>query len=295
MELEIQKFIRQNYNWEKLLQYPPYNLLIRREGNLVIFKYNQLTSDFSEPIVCECRGIILNDETVEVVCYPFEKFFNYGEPYADEVDWTTARIQAKIDGSLIKVWFDRAKSAWRVSTNGAIDAYSRPLDINELTRETLNCPYKTFGDLFDAAAQNSGLDFSKLDKNVTYMFELVSPYNRVVICYDRPEIWHIGSRNVKTFEELDVDIGVQKPEEYKFASLKDCIEGAKALSDDEEGYVVVDAFWRRVKVKNPKYLYFTAQRRADRLLMTILPVSSATVKNLSFSLIFPSIRVQSKK
>lgn len=251
-ELELERFIQSHANWRELLQQPPYNITIKDDGKYTLLKYNQITSDFSNQIVRECRGIILCDGAV--VCQAFDKFFNYGEPNADEIDWPTARVQTKIDGSLIKLWYMGVEDKWHVSTNGTIDAYKCPLEVNSLISDTFNGEYETYGELFDEAAKNSGLDYSKLNKSRVYIFELVSPYNRIVVKYDRPEIWHIGTRSRLTLKEYDEDIGVQKPKEYYFNSLEDCIEGAKNLTANEEGYVVVDAQWHRVKVKNPTYL-----------------------------------------
>ena len=112
----------------------------------------------------------------------------------------------------------------------------------------------TFGELFDKAKENAGLDFEKLDKGFTYMFELVSPYNKVVVPYKEIAIYHIGTRNNETLEELDIDIGVKKPKQYNLNTLEDCIKSASGLPYSEEGYVVVDGKWDRVKIKSPQYI-----------------------------------------
>ncbi len=65
---------------------------------LVMFKYDQLRSDLSIPLVQECRGLVLDAHTFEVVSYPFNKFFNYGEPLASDVDWASAYVTQKLDG-----------------------------------------------------------------------------------------------------------------------------------------------------------------------------------------------------
>lgn len=91
-------------------------------------------------------------------------------------------------------------------------------------------------------------------KNFTYIFEMVHPLTRVVIEYDKPDIRHIGTRNNDTYEELDINIGIQKPIEYKFNSFEDVVNMSRILPYSEEGYVVVDANWNRVKVKSPAYL-----------------------------------------
>jgi hypothetical protein len=63
-----------------------------------MFKYSQQSSDFSNDIVKECRGIILDEDTLEPVSIPYFKFFNVGEPNAAEVDWASAKVLQKIDG-----------------------------------------------------------------------------------------------------------------------------------------------------------------------------------------------------
>ena len=74
--LELQKFMQEHDNWAELLAAEPYNLKISYYEKLVMFKYNQLTADFSIPLVREARGIILERKSpYRVICWPFEKFF----------------------------------------------------------------------------------------------------------------------------------------------------------------------------------------------------------------------------
>jgi hypothetical protein len=250
MKLKIIDFIKDNpEKWKEILSEKPYCLTIKEEDDFILLKYNQIDSDFTNEIVRECRGLIL-DKNFKPVCVPFFKFGNYGETYCPEIDWKSARVQEKVDGSLIKVWF--YDEQWRVSTNGSIDAYTS--DIGQSIFSVLDIPYKTFGGLFDKAKENCGLDFNRLDTHKTYMFELVSPYNKVVIPYKDIAIYHIGTRNNDTLEELDEDIGVQKPKHYDLHTLEDCIETASKMPYSEEGYVVVDKNWNRVKIKSPQYV-----------------------------------------
>lgn len=81
---------------------------IREEYPFVIFNYG-IECDFSNPIVQEARGIIIDLENLDVVCWPFRKFGNYNESYADNIDWPTARVQEKIDGSIVKLWWNKVK------------------------------------------------------------------------------------------------------------------------------------------------------------------------------------------
>ena len=248
--MRLTEFISAHGDWEELLSAPPYCIKIKRDGGYIIFSYSQIESDFGIELVRECRGVILEDITFRPVCVPFYKFGNYGESYVPQIDWASARTQEKIDGSLIKVWFD--KGEWRVSTSGNIFAANSVLERTDLFPD--GCPYNTYGDLFEAAKTAAGLDFDRLNRQYTYMFELVSPYNKVVIMYDKAEIYHIGTRDNVTLQEIEIDIGVKKPREFALGSLDDCVTAAQNLPDDKEGYVVVDRYYNRVKIKNPVYV-----------------------------------------
>lgn len=97
MGIKLVKFIKEHNNWEEILTNEPYCLKISRDDGFILFKYDQINSDFSLDIVKEARGIILREDTLEIVCFPFTKFFNVDEQYADTIDWNTAQVQEKID------------------------------------------------------------------------------------------------------------------------------------------------------------------------------------------------------
>lgn len=208
--------------------------------------YNHYKSDLSEEICQESRGLILEDHTFKVVCYPFKKFFNYGESLAATIDWDSVRLLNKLDGSIIKMFYYENK--WRVATNSTIDASQAPVTLKEGT-----CSFK---ELFDVAAARQ-LDETKLNKNYTYMFELVSDLALNVVRYKKTEIWHIGSRNNITLLEEEVDIGVQKPETLlNFPNdLFAAVEYVNCYNAEEkEGLVAVDKFYNRVKIKGEDYV-----------------------------------------
>ena len=252
---ELEKFLKENTNWEEVLTDTPYYIKVKRDGPYVMLSYDQLKSDFSSVLVQQARGIIFKEATMEPVCVPFFKFFNHGEPNAAEIDWSTAFVSEKVDGSLIKVWWD---GDWKISTNGTIDAFKAELG---------DIKFESFGEYFIETLlkyyNNSTEFYGTLDEDKTYMFELVGPYNRVVIPYDEPAIYFLGARNKYTGEEFNCSsamagaLGLGKfklPKQYPFNSFEHCVKIAESFPWDAEGFVVCDAQFNRVKIKSPAYV-----------------------------------------
>lgn len=279
-KLAIQLFIEQHKDWKQLLGEKPYCLNITYDRvygrNLVMFKYDQLDSDFSIKLVQESRGLILDADTFEIVSYPFTKFFNFGEPYAAEIDWKSCYVTEKIDGSLIKV-VKLSDDDILVSTNGTIDAFKAPL------AEQIGCTAKSFGELFVEGIVNAFYDRidwdgfglpllsdtiekeclnffkSNLEKNKTYMFELTSPFNKVVVAWHEVKLHFLGCRDNITGKEVFFKDDNQSdffhtPEVFNLRSVDECVAAAAKLDCNAEGYVVVDKDFNRVKIKSPTYV-----------------------------------------
>ena len=257
--MKVLDFIRANKNWEEELAAAPYCIKATRDGDYVLLKYNQLESDFNEEIVRECRGCIFwipegNNEYADVVCYPFDKFGNYGESYAPEIDWNHASVLEKVDGSLIKIW--RHNDEWHISTNGTIDARNAPTAVEGVS----------FYDIVMRALEKNGNPhdfFNSLYSDYTYMFELVSPETRVTIEYPDTALYYLGARNMLHFNEIEhywlpaddeFNYFIQLPKEYPLTSLEECLDAVNKMTRDEEGFVVCDNQFHRVKIKSPEYL-----------------------------------------
>lgn len=243
--LKLQEYLRQG-NSLNSLRGAPYHLIIKEEGELAILKYNQAESDFSEPIVQEARGIIFFKPTWDVVCAPFFKFFNATEKYAAKLDESELYVYQKIDGSLAKVWF--FEGHWHLSSNNRIDASEASFSSGS-----------NFQALFMRCLSHYGLDWesftSTLDEDYTYMYEMATPDNRVVVQYDDYYLFYLGQRNIHTFqEEYHPDKRIDNVKIYNFKTVDEVVFAAKKLPNSEEGYVVRDKNWNRVKIKNPVYL-----------------------------------------
>ncbi len=93
----------------------------RQYPHLISLKYSQIDSPMGEKIVQQCRGIVLDrSQDWAIVSYPYDKFFNYGEGHRATVNWSTARVYEKLDGSLMTLYF--YEGAWHVQSSGTPDA-----------------------------------------------------------------------------------------------------------------------------------------------------------------------------
>lgn len=262
--LAIQKFIAENpTNWAELLSAAPYNLHISYEDGFVLFKYNQISSDFNEQICREARGLILDTEdNFKVVRLAFFKFFNIDEVYADEIDWNTAVATEKIDGSIMSVWYARGK--WHISTNGTIDAFKAEI--------AGVGPYKTFGDLFVSIIDMDTIA-RVFNPKSCYTFELVSPYTKVVIDYPEPTLYILSIRDMTDLTEstgraiLAQEVNVKIPQVWRLSSEKEYRKIVEDMTRGHEGIVVRDAAGRRVKIKT--LLYFEMHRARNNGVLTL--------------------------
>lgn len=216
--------------------------------NLVQFKYSQIDSPMDDPMVQECRGVILDEANHwAVVARPFDKFFNYGEGHAAEIDWTTAKVQEKLDGSLCILYHYAGR--WHVATSGTPDAGGNCHGFSFSFRELF---WRTFETQGLAAAEIGGLT------NFTFMFELTSQYNRVVVAHETPALTLIGIRHKDGTEyppECWLNPGFPIATTYDFIAIAAIEESFQSFQPtSQEGYVVCDAAFHRVKVKHPGYV-----------------------------------------
>jgi hypothetical protein len=253
------RFCASNDNWEEILTGEPYNLKIKKEDGFVIFNYNQLSSDFNNEIVREARGIIFKNGVWEYpVCHAFDKFGNYGEPYVPEMDWSTVKCTEKIDGSIMKLWcYD---NVWHVSTNGSIDAKDAP--VPDIRKDNFYQLFKE-GIIKNLATKSFREWLESLNRDYTYIFEMVSPYTRVVIPYEETNVFFLGARDNLSGRQFGCDqasaqlLGCgefPRPWLYATRTLEDILKAANDLPWDEEGYVCYDKSFNRCKIKSPKYV-----------------------------------------
>ncbi|HEY4329653.1 MAG TPA: T4 RnlA family RNA ligase [Phycisphaerae bacterium] len=216
--------------------------------NLVMLKYHQVLSPMDNPIVQECRGLILDEaDDFRVISRPYDKFFNYGEPLAAALDWPTARLYEKLDGSLMTLYFYDHK--WHVASSGTPDASGPVADHATLT----------FADLFWNTWRDLKLQLPS-DPNLCHMFELLTPLNRIVVRQLASSIILHGTRNLTTMAEQHPEpiahqYGWPCVRQFPLTTLKEILAATLNLNPmDAEGYVVTDSHFHRLKIKNPRYV-----------------------------------------
>lgn len=261
--LELQKFLMEHPDdYEDILTQKPYCLKIKYDDNMVLFKYDQVNSDFHEPIVREARGIILENKTWKILRLAFYKFFNYGEELAPKnLNWVLASGTEKIDGSLMSVfWYN---GHWRLASNGTIDAFKAMVSVFD-AMGTLTDEKISFGEIFESVMPLSAFEDFNMDINVCYTFELTSPKTQVVIKYDKPGLHIISARYMNTLieeyypakllpDEMIEKYHIQIPQRVQCGNMDEYRKFVDEMGDDHEGIVVFDGI-ERVKMKTSEYL-----------------------------------------
>jgi tRNA splicing ligase len=96
------------------------------DEGLIVLNYDQINSPKSDPVVIECRGLILYSDNFEVAARAFDRFFNYGEvpELTKSISFSDCHVYEKADGSLIKIYWCRTTGRWEISTRGTAFAES---------------------------------------------------------------------------------------------------------------------------------------------------------------------------
>lgn len=232
-------------------------------NNLVGFKYttNTIYSSDWDPVTLYARGIVFDKDTGKVLAYPFEKFFNFGELVDDQSNLTTLahdviahqgydnllrdistqsfRVMDKLDGSLgIMFWTGKK---WLIKTAGSFES-EQALWANNW------------------AADN--IDVTKLDKNCTYMFEIIYDEDVHPIKYDFEGLVLLGINDNTTMKEKPftdivhtaVELKINHAEVLEFSKFLEVVTYAKKLPNTKEGVVVTFDNGFKVKIKGDEFL-----------------------------------------
>lgn len=270
--LDIQKYLKK-YGLNKTIL--DFNLKTKEYNHKILLKYDQLSSPklMSLPEMQDCRGIILEKDTWKLMSLAFRKFFNVDESNAAKIDWNTAEILEKIDGTMIQVYWDWVDGKWYAGTTGTANGEG----------EVNNKLGTTFNNLFwKTVKEKYNLDENKFNKKYCYIFELTTPYNIVVKPHGESSATLLTIRDLETFKEVSrlttmyiadlFNIPVVKSYDFNNKNISHLLKTFENMPWSEEGYVVRDCDDNRVKIKNPAYvaIHHLKGKTAEHNILTIV-------------------------
>lgn len=203
------------------------------DPNVRIFNYTQ-KAQFEkawDEVTMNCRGLIMNIKTGEILARPFPKFFNYGEHTAKELPIPNEIpiVTDKLDGSLGIMYTLNGKT-W-IATRGAF--------LSEQAVWATEWWRKNKGD-------------EPYGNATTHLFEIIYPANRIVVNYDFQGLVHIASIDTKTGLQVDAMMPVRTVKKIPFNNLEDL---AKIDLPNSEGFVIYyPSANLRLKIKFPEYV-----------------------------------------
>jgi len=251
--LEVQKFLQDNSHDELTAQLG-IKLTFHETLPLVICNYDQIESPKTHPIVRECRALVLNSQTHELVARSFSRFFNWGE-VADEMplfDFSNFAVQTKEDGSLVLIYFWNGE--WHINTRGSFALDN--MQFQEFTWRFAILQALGFASMNELDAH--------LDRSVAYVGEFCSPWNKIVRRYDKPVVYLLTAfrgLNELPHDECDALAAdahmLVRPQRFNFTTMEEVQEFLTEMSASDptyEGVVIRDVGNRRWKIKSPTYL-----------------------------------------
>jgi RNA ligase len=216
-----------------------------------IVKFDMIIYNYTEKCTFErawdqytmlSRGIVLDKYTGEVIARPFGKFFNLAEMPEITLDKLPVdkgyHVFEKLDGSLGICFFHGGQ--WHMNTRGSFESEQAVKGLEILNK------YRT----------------RYLDKNFTYLFEIIYPENKIVVDYGKEEkLVLLSAFHTKTEREIDPEVlgyvGDQIGTEVAMIhpySIEEMIGLQKTIPKDQEGFVVRFTNGLRVKIKGDEYM-----------------------------------------
>ncbi len=201
----------------------------------------------------QCFGIIGDMNTLKPISYAFNKMWEItGKHTEEEIHQLIAsheffktnfiKIEEAIDGTLVRIFYQDGE--WKKATKNSLNAYNAYWNNS-----------KSFGEMFDECAINCGLNYNTLDKNMSYSFVIQHTENRIIVPYYHNTLVHLLTRDMRTLEEVDVNIGFQKPRVFHFQNIHNVFYSLINAPWTFQGYVLINEEQDRLKIENPNYTY----------------------------------------
>jgi RNA ligase len=232
-------------DWNILNTYIDNNFIIANkhsEYDIWILNYSPKAQfkKFWDIYTMSCRGLIV-DADGNILARPFQKFKNYEEHDPSEIDMTQDfEIFEKVDGSLIILFYYKLHMQWIIASRGSF-----------ISEQALEAKKMIDSNTYDI-----------LNKENTYIFEILYPENQIVVNYGRRrELVLLTRIETLTGNELYYDDLVSYysnyftiVKKYNIKNIKELDELKKLEENNREGFVVKFANGFRVKIKFDSYV-----------------------------------------
>lgn len=153
----------------------------------------------------------------------------------------------------------RYAGEWRVASSGSPDESGLVRQAG-VRGSTATIP-QTFAEYFwETFAAQGGVLPGDSHANLCFAFELMGPSNRVVVVHEKPWLRLLACRDRVTGAETSADaasplVGIPPVRSFPLTSIAEIAASFDDISPvSQEGYVVVDAECRRIKIKHPGYV-----------------------------------------
>lgn len=218
------------------------NVSVKQYEDLLIFNYTPAAQYVGEWNYFErvSRGLIINAITGEIVSRPFDKFFNWFEG-GRKASGHIVTVTEKCDGSLGILY--RHNGQYKIATRGSFEGEQA---------------------VWATSFLQDNYDLTGLPDELTLLFEIIYPDNRIVVDYGtREDLVLLAARNRFTGEylpffpdvyELGQQFGFSLPQVYSFENISAILEVAGGLDANHEGFVVEFSDGSRWKIKGDRYL-----------------------------------------
>lgn len=204
--------------------------------DLYIYNYTAKTQyeNYWNTETLQCRGLIANGKG-EIVARPFIKFFNI-EQMSETLLTNSFKVFEKLDGSLGILYFHH--NIPYIATRGSFVGV-QAIEANNM----LHTIYKN--------------SIQLLDKNFTYLFEIIYPENQVVVNYgDTKNLTLLAVIETKTGKDLPLNnfnnLGFPIAKEYEH--LKQIKHIINLNEVNKEGFVLLFDNGVRAKFKFDQYV-----------------------------------------
>lgn len=203
-----------------------------KENTLMILNYTnkcQFDRQWDE-ITMICRGLIIDNDW-NIIARPFTKFFNL-EERSETLPYEDFNVYEKLDGSLGILYWINDKPY--IATRGSFESEQTIKGTKILSKYQL----------------------ANLDKNYTYLFEIIYPENKIVIDYGLEE-------KLVLLAKIHTDSGeeIELPQKYldfevvkQYNRYKNIHTLKEKQEDNKEGYVIKWQNGFRIKIKFDEYI-----------------------------------------